>query len=201
MHNGHISNWLALKNKYDRKALEVDSEHIFMHLAEGKDLGELDGWGAVVWWEMPVGQPQKRKLFLSTFGNHDNLAIAKLPNGIIAWSSTRAALEKAAKMCGVKNETWYKVENLHKYEIARDGDNWELFERGEQNWGKNVERPLVVVPARGHFAGMRNSRLGSVLCNVGRCEKKLENPNYLVCDFHATKLGWERYGIHSTHVN
>ena len=70
-HNGMISNYTAMNKKYKRNC-EVDSHHIFYHLAENRTLDELDGWGAIWWFRRAA--PGKVLLFkeskynLSVFG-------------------------------------------------------------------------------------------------------------------------------------
>lgn len=49
-HNGVIHNHVALNARYHRNCA-VDSQHIFYHLAEGRPLDELIGYGAV-WWRL-----------------------------------------------------------------------------------------------------------------------------------------------------
>lgn len=45
-HNGVVSNHDALNKKYDRR-FELDSRHIFEHLAKGLDVGEIGVYGAI----------------------------------------------------------------------------------------------------------------------------------------------------------
>lgn len=122
-HNGMISNWAALKNKYSRNDLECDSENIFMHLAEGKDLGEIDGYGAVVWYEYQADAPEKRIRYFSRF-NTDSLHFARLDTAEheIIFCSTTEAIECAVKMAGygTKIEKWYKTEPLKRYFVQND---------------------------------------------------------------------------------
>jgi len=47
-HNGAVYNHDEMGKKYSRE-YEVDSEHLAMHLNEGKDTSELEGYGAIVW--------------------------------------------------------------------------------------------------------------------------------------------------------
>src|SRR5579863_1852053 len=83
IHNGHIHNYQHLKEKYKRKDLQVDSEHIFHHLAEGLPLDDIHGWGAVAWF-MRKGNRVRR--FMSKFGAWDNLHIAKMADGTLVFA-------------------------------------------------------------------------------------------------------------------
>lgn len=109
-HNGHISNWQELNKKYER-SLEVDSMHIFAHIAEERPMDELEGSGAVTF-------IKDGGLYFSRF-NNGTLAIAQLldddkkPIGL-AWSSLDCDLRKALDGSGIKYET-YKVEEGRIY--------------------------------------------------------------------------------------
>lgn len=49
-HNGVIYNHSELNAKHNR-SFEVDSMHIFKHIVDGMDMGELCGYGSIWWWE------------------------------------------------------------------------------------------------------------------------------------------------------
>lgn len=216
-HNGHLSNWQRLKESESRSDLEVDSEHIFRHLAEDKDVGLIDGWGAVVWYEMPIDAPLERRLFCSKFGSMDNLHICRLddPDGTVVYASTQEAITKTARMYGVKVATKWKIENNHKYEMGPDpaiDGRINLFERGEMPWGKNVA-PLVSVAYVGgsHYLGGyehsrhrggSSTRMCDTFCNAPTCPHKLEHPSDLLCQACADRLAWENFGLAlSAYVN
>lgn len=86
-HNGSISNWKEMDEKYKEK-LEVDSMHIFNHIAQDRDLKEIEGYGAITF-------IKNAQLYLSRF-NGGSLSIAQIKNdrGIV-WSSEEYALKKA----------------------------------------------------------------------------------------------------------
>src|SRR5581483_10209660 len=50
IHNGIVSNHEELNTKYSRKC-EVDSMHIFHHLAKRLPTSEIRGWGNLAWYE------------------------------------------------------------------------------------------------------------------------------------------------------
>src|SRR6266566_1827382 len=109
-HNGHVSNWQELNAQYER-TLEVDSMHIFAHIASGLPLNEVHGSGAVVFLK-------DNSLYFSRF-NNGSLAIAQLlsdddkPMGL-AWSSLSFDLKKGLYGAGIKFKM-YDVENGHIY--------------------------------------------------------------------------------------
>jgi hypothetical protein len=109
-HNGHISNWKELNQRYER-SLEVDSMQIFAHIAEERPMDELEGAGAITF-------IKDGGLYLSRF-NNGSLSIAQLldadkqPIGI-AWSSLEMDLKLALDGSGINYET-YKVEEGRIY--------------------------------------------------------------------------------------
>lgn len=169
-HNGHVANWWQVRNKYSttRSKAEVDSQMIIASLAEETSLGELDGWGTVVWFEK--GQPG---LFLSTFDRGD-LAIAKLTTGEVVFASTESSIRKAVRFCpdtGVK--FFYDVAPKFLYQII-DGD---LYKHEKLTWG---DAPLKVTNTSFPTGGTGNL---SIFCKVGKCTKRLtKNDSQLVCD-------------------
>src|SRR5215469_10058620 len=48
MHNGIVYNHASLNLEYDRR-MAVDSMHIFAHIAEERDLAEIEAYGAIVY--------------------------------------------------------------------------------------------------------------------------------------------------------
>lgn len=133
-HNGIISNHFALKSKYKRDAVEVDSEHIFLHLAENKDVGEIDGWGSIVWYEYPTGHPEEKTLYFSRF-SHEALHIAVLatPDHETVYASTKDAIETACKLNGIEIESFWKTTINEKYTII----NNKLMKVGDMPWEAN----------------------------------------------------------------
>ncbi len=128
VHNGFVSNWSDLKKKYQREALECDSENIFMHLAEGQPVSEIEGWGAVVWYEQDGSKPLQ--WYHSKF-EHGDLAIAKLESGEIVYGSTQKSVEIGCRLGGGRVHSFYKTETDIKYTI----DAGELVSVGPMVWG------------------------------------------------------------------
>ena len=104
MHNGGVLNYEFLNSRYNRHC-EVDSEHIFHHLAEHKPMGELIGKGTIIWYDIYEGA-QTVHLARWNFGD---LEVAKLKDGGgIVFCSTREPIERAARLCGLKIEHFYE---------------------------------------------------------------------------------------------
>lgn len=175
IHNGHISNWSDLKTEYKRDKLEVDSEHIFMHLAEKRDLGELSGWGAVVWQETLAGRTRR---FASRFGSMDNLHIAKLLDGTDVFASTQSSIETAARFANVGIKHFYTIKENQLYEFGPEY----LLDGGPLNWQKNVKRTETVW---GHAMGSHTSggygrNFMSNICAAPGCTKSVTK-DQLIC--------------------
>jgi hypothetical protein len=198
VHNGHINNWLALKNRYDRKDLEVDSEHIFRHLAEGKSVEEIGGWGAVVWYEMDPAAPEARQRYLSKFGGMDNLHIATLdvPTHPIVFASSAEAIKRAAGMCGVEIRGFYSVATDIKYQIKLDEatGEYKLFNLGAMPWGKKSHESVAVdFPYHRH-----RGRNTAAECADPACDGILDNPSrQLFCKKCVRRIFDEYFGVYA----
>lgn len=139
VHNGTLSNHLALKNKYNREAVEVDSEHIFMHLAEGKSVGEIGGSGAVVWYESPPEKLKARIRYFSRF-NSESMHFAKMKSGEIVFASTKAAIQIAAQLASAEIDFFYDTEEKMRYWIEPDTKSkghYKLWNDDKMPWAAN----------------------------------------------------------------
>src|SRR5216684_2208411 len=101
IHNGSVINWAELNQKYSRQC-QVDSEHIFHHIVEGKAMGDLQGRGTIVWYD------QGQMLHLARW-NFGDLEIAELEDNGMVFCSERGPIERAARMCGIKIKTFYQL--------------------------------------------------------------------------------------------
>lgn len=181
VHNGHIQNWWALKDKYERKELEVDSEHIFLHLVEGKPLSDLSGYGAVVWYEYPTDKPEERVRYFSRF-NHEALYFAKLRSGEIVFASTKKSIEQAAIFASAEIDFFYDTEPKIRYIIEQREDNGhdELRLYGTLPW---AEAPIAYQHNTA-VADTRGSHYRSDQCAVTNCYRMLKDKNNnLVCEY------------------
>jgi len=99
LHNGVLVNHDKMNEEHNRK-FEVDSCHIFQHILENKPLKDIQGYGAVAFF-------QRGKMYLGRF-NGGQLAIARTKFGIVA-ASTQEAVYKALKISGLELECFYEV--------------------------------------------------------------------------------------------
>jgi hypothetical protein len=119
-HNGMVSNWSELEDKYvDRKKFAVDSMHIFAHLNEGKDMRELQCYGAIEWVEKDKAPGS---ILLCKLTESGDLSIARTEHGIV-WSSAESALKAAMEAAGLKIGEMVSVKKGHVIEV-RDGEAW-----------------------------------------------------------------------------
>lgn len=122
MHNGVVRNYSDIQKKYNRTC-SVDSEHIFMHIAEGRDLKEINAYGAIVYWKDGI-------LHLGRF-NGGELTICKTETAWV-FASTKTAIEVALRLSGLdKNTTFYRLDEDELYTI--EGDT--LYRIGKLEFG------------------------------------------------------------------
>lgn len=125
-HNGVIMNHEAMNRRYQLD-FQVDSQHIFYHLAHNLDFDELEGWGAIEWFY--TTRPER--IYLCKLTSNAALGIARctrVANGIV-WSSDQNHLTAALKAAAIEFEliqvdpmSVYFVEKAEVY-IASD---WKL---------------------------------------------------------------------------
>lgn len=111
LHNGMIDNAYALNTIYNRK-FEVDSMHIFQHIADGLPLSDLQGYGAVVFY-------MNDKLYIGKFQG-GSMTLAMTDIGWL-WASTREAVVNACRMSGIGIVATYNLEDGKCFQII-DGE-------------------------------------------------------------------------------
>ncbi|MDE2425627.1 MAG: class II glutamine amidotransferase [Elusimicrobia bacterium] len=123
-HNGVIYNDDDLQKKYKRE-FEVDSTHIFGHIAEGLDFSEIKGYGAIEF----IRKSDPSKVYLADINRGDLsvYAIKKEENkddkkeakshGCI-WSSNGRHIDEALKLAGIEDHTVYKIEEGTVYYVT-----------------------------------------------------------------------------------
>lgn len=189
MHNGHISNWSAIKDKYKRKDVEVDSEHIFMNIAEGKPVADFQGYGNVVWYEQPADKSRPMERYFSRW-NSDALVFAQMSTGEIVYCSTKQAIQMAAVLAGGDISFFYKTEPLRKYYFKRNAKGEDkLYQMPEPlPWGANPVNFTYSTPViHSHGGGTNRSRYGNDYdvsgrheCPLAGCIRKITDKQ-LVC--------------------
>lgn len=127
VHNGIIRSHYELNRQYDRK-FEVDSQHVYAHLIDELPLKEIEGYGALVWWEgwPPYNDMQMR---LAKF-NHYDLHAVTLESGELVICSKSDPITESAPMFGGKVKATYKLEDNIKYHVQTDDSGLDVVTRG-----------------------------------------------------------------------
>jgi hypothetical protein len=124
VHNGVLSNHKELNEKHSR-TFEIDSMHLFANLAEGVDMQEVYGWGAVVWSDFNM-IANKPVIHFTKF-NMTDFYVYQLESGEVVFCSYDEAIKKAALMAGTAVKTkytlgmdeWFFIDT-HKDDPTRD---------------------------------------------------------------------------------
>lgn len=99
MHNGIVYNHKELNKDLGRN-FEVDSMHIFQHIIEGRDLSDIEGYGAIVY-------QSEGKIWLGRFNGGD-MCVARAPWGIV-YASTQDAIDNAFRIAGLPEPVYYQI--------------------------------------------------------------------------------------------
>ena len=141
-HNGHISNWAELNKTYNRQ-YEVDSQHIFAHIAENLPLSTLIGSGVVTYYNTDAPD-----VLYFGFGSYNNIEIYSIgpkdnPYATV-WGSERQWLEQALPMAGIpENELWtYKTNAKTLYSLTKHN----LEECGSFDLGTRTQYKSLFIP-------------------------------------------------------
>ncbi len=119
IHNGQIYNHTELNQNHGRSCV-VDSEHLWLHRAEGKGWKDLRGYAALAWWEQTEIDGEM-EMYLSRI-NSTFLQLVKVKDGGVVWCSTREAINTAAD--------WAGTEVTHKWEL-KEGEVYHLLSNGD----------------------------------------------------------------------
>ena len=134
VHNGGISNHGEMSRKYKEK-LEVDSMWIFWHLANHKPLDELEGYGAVAFFENGVPMLAKfgGQLSIYQLGTDDGIIFSSdedhIKKALISWGYTIGAKNYAQKY-DVDDRVLYSykdgilIKTQDKFDVSSSGSRW-----------------------------------------------------------------------------
>jgi uncharacterized protein YeeX (DUF496 family) len=116
-HNGIISNHVMLNNKYKRECV-VDSQHIFHHLNEDKELNDIHGYGVITWIDKTIN---KHRVYLCKLGAGGDLAIFGIGKGPkevrgVIWSSDDDHIKAAVQAAHIEG-FFYKIEPNKVYYV------------------------------------------------------------------------------------
>lgn len=116
-HNGMVYNHEVLNTVYERD-FDVDSMHIFAHLAEDLSFDEIEGYGSIAWHDERDGELKLCKML------NGDLSVRRLFKGKenigIAWSSLDSDLAYALKRCKIQSER-LQVDEGQVYQVENDG--------------------------------------------------------------------------------
>jgi hypothetical protein len=127
IHNGIVGNHLDLKIEHNRD-FEVDSMHIFAHIAAGLDTKDICGWGNLAWYDFCPDFPSG-VLRLLRF-NSEALHIATLLTGELIFCSTKETIFRAAAMAGGRVDKFLTIHDETLYTIRQDETGtWQCFFR------------------------------------------------------------------------
>lgn len=126
IHNGGVHNYKDLSEKYPYRHCEVDSEHIFWQIAEGKPMHELRGRGTIAWFD----EYNDERLIHLVRWNLGDLEVAKTAEDGVIFCSTREPLERGGRLA--------KIEKLEVYQIFSDGYKYILDEDQAFNTEKKM---------------------------------------------------------------
>lgn len=113
VHNGIIGNHYELNAMYERD-FAVDSQHIFAHLEENRNLNDLEGYGTIVY-------RKDGQWYIGRFNNGD-LCVAKTQQGLF-FASTQSAVEHGLNFAGIAIESFIKVPDNCIYSVHADDDH------------------------------------------------------------------------------
>jgi asparagine synthetase B (glutamine-hydrolysing) len=128
IHNGCLSNHVELDRKYNRNC-DVDSMHLWMHRAEGKEWSDIEGWGNLAWWE--TDSRGRRLINLARF-HSDALHVAQLAQGEIIFCSELPAIRTISKMLGNPIKTTWVLDEYHHYWCAPSAEGAMTLWRSEK---------------------------------------------------------------------
>lgn len=168
-HNGTVANHWQVNNAMNRD-FDVDSIHLFAHIADNEQKKELRAHGAITYVDT---REEEGGLFLSKFnGGGLNVYSVNAPDGepgMIVWSSTQHAIETALAVAGLEGYAW---------EVG-EGKVYEIKEYTLYNTVKELgfERPIKVhVPTI--YQGYEGHGVYTHDHSISKWEKKDLKPYY-----------------------
>lgn len=111
-HNGIVSNHKSLNEKYKRN-FEVDSMHIFEHLASGIDVNDIEAYGAVEY----IRKENPESINLCAFNNGELSVYRFKDHKGVFWSSSDIHIKQALNLSGLK-ATQLTIEEDKIYSVS-----------------------------------------------------------------------------------
>lgn len=186
-HNGIVYNHDELNNMYNRDCA-VDSEHIFYHIEEELDLKEIEAYGAITYHHRCLDE---FSVFLGRFNNGD-LAVCRVPNVGIFWSSVKNHLQRALEFVGWGGPIAETEENI-LYGIKTEGG---ISEMGPLEVGKPTYSNSMVhwdsdyATSGWHWNSAKGKFDYDPTKNEKKNEEKTEEDEYSLLDLTDDKLDY-----------
>jgi hypothetical protein len=195
IHNGVIRTHATLNQTYGRN-FEVDSMHIFAHLAEGRGMEGIEGYGNLAWYE--DGEMNFAR-FCST-----DLHVVTLEGGELVFCSLLSPIEKISKMLRNPIKTRWVLDEFVRYSVLFGQTEDKLLRIGEMDFpdAKKKYTPLQTrtFGGNGYYPGAREQSSPSIstgywmemevcyICRVTKINKAKE----MVCPECLMKA-WEEF--------
>lgn len=126
-HNGVLSNHDELNAAHNRN-FKVDSMHLIAHLNEGKTFNDVQGYGALEWYDK-----EKDCMYISYFNNGSLSAVSIKGLGIV-WSSDLGHLRQALDNAGIP----YLGNNVKLLHLIPN-DIYKIKDGNIKNTGKRIK--------------------------------------------------------------
>ena len=146
VHNGCLYDWKdRLVKKFGMPDYAVDSNALYHMIAYDLPLDEVQGWGALVWFEWMNDQPEEKTINFCRF-NMDDLHVLRMPDQELIWASTTHAIDGALEYMGIPRK-WcseFRIDSMTRYQYRES--EWvptegEGVEEGDGQWSS----PLIVI--------------------------------------------------------
>lgn len=177
IHNGALSNHQELNRLYGRSCT-VDSQHLWMHRAEGRPWTELRGAGIMAWWEVREDQGPDPVLLIVKI-NGQALEIVETTDGGFVFASEMGAIQMAAAMAGGGIKTVFRTDPNRVYLLAEDA----IYKTEEiLNFGYLAPAQQYTIPG----TAPTGAHSGNPQCT--KCGNNTSDKEYLYCTRCFTEL-------------
>lgn len=129
IHNGVVRSHTELNRDFDRD-FEVDSMHIYKHIADELQMTDIKGYGNLAWFD-------NKELRFARFNSFD-LHVFTLWSGELVFCSLAGPVEDSIAMFGGAIKTKWKIEDDMQYGVATNAEGLDvLIELGPMQFGDN----------------------------------------------------------------
>lgn len=146
IHNGTLINHTEL-NRIHQRNYDVDTAHIFHHLADELPLGDIGGTAAIAWFD----QNTPGFLYLCRIST-PALVVAKLTTGELIFASEKTPIEEAVAMGNRNIAGFIKIEPNLVYKINCESN--EIFETTKRYEFRAYQQLMAY--SEGYYNGYQN---------------------------------------------